>query len=43
MSLRMPLNEVALHSETKERANGVKAVVVQNEISRLCDGVGENL
>ena len=28
--------------ETKERANGVKAVVVHNEILPWCDGVGEN-
>ena len=37
----MPLNEVALHRATKEKANGVKAVVVHNEILPWCDGEEE--
>ena len=34
-SPKMPLNEVVPHRGTKERGNGVKAVVVQNEILLL--------
>ena len=42
MNLKMPLNEVALPRATKDRANGVKAVVVQNEILLWCDGEEED-
>jgi len=41
-SLRMPLNEVDLHRATKEKANGVKAVVVHNESLPWCDGEEES-